>query len=116
MATVTIQANDKNDIFLPDGQNLAVLSGRDACIQNIVQACRMRLAEDLFSTSDGIDYLGNIFLSPPDYDAARKDLSTTILSCPDVIGISVLTIAGEGDTFNFTADIVTIYGPVTVSQ
>lgn len=116
MATSTIQTNENNDLFLPDGQNLVILTGKEACVQNILQATLMRLAEDVFNQSTGVDYFGTVFTPQQSYDAARKSLTTTILGCPDVLGIDSLTITISGNTFNYVANVITIYGPATVSN
>jgi hypothetical protein len=116
MATTTLQTNELNDLFLPDGRNLVLISGEDACVQNIQQAVLMRLTEDIYDQNKGVDYLGAIFSPQVDYDAARKSISSAILGCPDVISIDSLIITIDGDVFNYVAQIITIYGPLPVSN
>jgi hypothetical protein len=116
MATSTIQTNAANDLYLPDGQNLLVISGAAACSQNILLATLMRLGEDVFNQNSGVDYFGTIFTPQVSYDAARKSISDAIMSCPDVYSIQSLTITIDGNTFNFSANVVTAYGPLTVSN
>src|SRR5579864_7544318 len=115
MSSLTIQTNSVNDLYLPDGRNLFLLSGIDACVQNVQQACLMRLGEDVYNTSTGVDYFGTIFTPQQNYAAARKSIIDTILSVGDVISVDSLTIAIEGNTFNFVAAIITTFGPTTVS-
>lgn len=115
MATSTIQTNENNDIYLADGQNLVILTGEDACVQNILQATLMRLGEDGFNQTAGVDYFGAIFTPQVSYDLARKSISNAILGCPDVYGIESLTITISGNTFNYVANVVTAYGTLTVS-
>ncbi len=115
MATSTIQTNANNDIYLADGQNLVILSGEAACVQNILQATLMRLGEDGFNKAAGVDYFGAIFTPQPSYDAARKSIANAILGCPDVYGIDSLTITISGNTFNYVANVITAYGTLTVS-
>lgn len=116
MATLTLQTNENQDLFLPDGRNLFVLTGVAACAQNILQKTLMRLGEDIYNVNNGVDYFGTIFTPQRDYDAARKSLSGAILSCPDVLSIESLSISIDANTFSFVADIMTIYGPLTVSN
>jgi hypothetical protein len=116
MATSTIQTNDNNDIYLPDGRNIFIMSGEAACEQNIRQATLMRLKEDIYNQNNGVDYFGTIFTPQQNYDAARKSLSTVILACPDVLSIESLTITITANTFNYVANVVTIYGPLKVSN
>ena len=116
MASTSIQTNANNDLFLPDGRNLSLITGAAACVQNVEDACLMRLGEDVHNTLKGIDYFGTIFTPQPNYDAARRSISNAILSVQDVLSIDSLTITISGNTFSYTADIVTIYGPVTVGS
>lgn len=116
MATSTIQTNANNDLFLPDGQNLVILTGRAACQQNILQATLMRLAEDVFNQTSGVDYFGTVFTPQQSYDAARASLISNILACPDVISIDSLSITITDNTFIYTANVITAYGLITVSN
>lgn len=116
MATTSLQVNGNNDLYLPDGRNLSVLSGVAACSQDIRLKTLMRLGEDIYNTANGVDYFGTIFTPQRDYDAARKSLSDAILSCPDVLNIDSLTIGVVGEVFSYTANVMTIYGPLTVTN
>lgn len=126
MATSTLQTNEVNDLYLPDGRNLVILSGAASCQQDILSATLLRLTEDTYNQNNGVDYLGSIFGTQPNYDAARSSLSNAILNCPDVISIEslVITIApqinpnsGLTETaFNYVAQVMTIYGQLTVSN
>lgn len=115
MATQTLQTNENNDLFLPDGRNLVILSGQAACEQNLLQKSLMRLGENQYNTADGVDYFGTIFTPQPNYDAARQSLSSNLLECPDTLQINSLTITIDEDEFDYVADIQTIYGSTTVS-
>ena len=115
MATSTLQTNDLNDLFLPDGKNLVVITGVKACEQSILEATKMRLSEDIYNTLKGVDYLGLIFTPQPDQDAARQSIVNAILSCPDVISIESLSISITDNSFNYQANINSIYGPIPVS-
>lgn len=116
MTTSTLKTNELNDLYLPDGKNLQVISGVEACQQNILHATLMRLGEDIYDKLAGVDYLGLIFAPQQDYDAARTSLSNAILACPDVLSIESLSISIDGDSFNYVANINTIYGPIPVSN
>lgn len=116
MSTATIQVNENNDIFLPDGRNLNILQDAPACAQSVRQAGLMRLGENIYDQLDGVDYLGTIFIGTPDYDAARQSIANAILKVPDVIGIQSLIIDIQGDVLYYNADILTAYGKLTVSN
>lgn len=76
----------------------------------------MRLGEDIYNVNNGVDYFGTVFTPQQNYDAARKSLQTAILAVPDVLSIESLTITVDVNTFNFVAEISTIYGQATVTS
>lgn len=115
MSTATFLCDDHNDLYAPDGRNLVLITGATACAQNVTQKMRMRLGENQFNVSDGVDYFGTIFTPQPSYDAARKSIADNILACPDVLSIEQLTITIDGDSFNYEATISTVYGLQQVS-
>lgn len=115
MATQTLQCNANNDLYLPDGRNLVLISGAQACSQNLQQRTLERLGENQYNTNEGVDYFGTIFTPQPDYDAARQSLSENLLACPDTLQINTLSITIDGDKFDFEADVHTIYGSTTVN-
>lgn len=110
MAVSTIQMNSENDLFLPDGRNLVVLSGAAACLQDILSKTRMRLGEDVYNVNNGVDYLGKVFTPQPDTSAARKSLIDNISAVPDVLSVDQLDVSIANNTFSFEAQVMTIYG------
>lgn len=116
MATLTLACNGNNDLYLVDGRNLGWLTGAEACAQNLTQKASMRLGENQYNTTDGVDYFGTIFTPQPNYDAARQSLATNLLRCPDTLSIESLAITIDGDVFEYEAYVHTIYGPVTVND
>jgi hypothetical protein len=109
MAISTLQCNDNEDLYLPDGRNLMLLTGQDAVVQSVRQRCKMRLGENQFNTQEGVDYFGSIFSPQPNLDNAFVSLSNAILSTPDVLSIESLTINVSDGVFNYVANITTIY-------
>jgi len=115
MATTTLKTNDLNDLYLVDGQNLAIISNVDAVLQDVRSATLMRLGEDIYNTSSGVDFFGTIFTPQQNYDAARESISNAILSSPDTISIERLDVTIASETFSYQAFINTVYGPIPVS-
>jgi hypothetical protein len=115
VAITTILVNDNEDIYLPDGRNLTIISGKDACAQSVRQRTKMRLGENQYNVNEGVDYFGTIFAPQVNYDAARKSISDTIMTTPDVISVEQLTITIDGNTFEYEADVMTIYGQIPIS-
>jgi hypothetical protein len=115
MAITTLQCDENEDLFLPDGRNLVLLSARDAVVQGVRQRTKMRTSENIYNVSEGVDYIGSIFSPQPDFDTARKSISNAILSCPDVVSIESLVITIANNAFSYVAQIIDIYGPLTIS-
>lgn len=116
MATSTLQTNSKNDLFLPDGRNISIITGVTALAQVCRSSGLMRLEEDIFDLTKGVDYLGKIFGATPDLDSARVSLSNAITSHVDVLSIQSLSMGLNGNTLEWVAQILTIYGTVEVSS
>jgi hypothetical protein len=116
MATATLQTDDNNDFYLPDGRNIALLTGALAVQQDIESAVLMRTTEDVYDTNNGVDYFGAIFTPQPNYDSARLSISNAITKVPDVESIDSLVITIDGNDFDWHADVVTKYGPLKVSS
>lgn len=114
MSTTTIQCDLNEDLVISEG-SLVLLTGSDACVQNLRQRTRMRLGENQYNTSDGIDYFGAIFTPQPSYDAARISIEQNLLACPDTIAVDSLDIEISDNEFNFTANVRTQYGSSTVT-
>lgn len=114
MTTSTFLSDENNDMFLPDGRNISLVTGGLACAQNLKQRSLMRLGENQYNTNDGVDYFGTIFTPQPNYDAARRSIAQNLLACPDVLSIDSLDITISGDVFNYIANVHTLYGPINV--
>jgi len=114
MTTATLQMNDENDLFLPDGRNLVVLNGAPACLQDILSKTRMRLGEDIYNVNNGVDYFGTVFTPQPNDGAARKSLIDNIKASPDVLSVDQLIVSIGKNTFNYEAQIMTVYGLKTL--
>ncbi len=110
MSTLTIQTDENNDIFLPDGQNLSLLTDAAATVQSSRQKCLMRKTEDIYDQNNGVDYFGTIFTPQQDFDAARKSIIDNLMSVPDVPSAESLVIDIQGEKFIFESQIMTIYG------
>lgn len=114
MTTSSVKVNENNDIFLDDFHNVVLIEDLEACTQDVRLATLMRTGEDVFDVRAGVGYFEFIFSPQQDYDAARKSLSDAIMSSPSVISVEELLITIEGEVFTYTAQVMTIYGQLTV--
>ncbi len=116
MATATIKTTENNDFYVDEFNNMVFIEGVDACAQDTRSNCLMRVGENIFNVREGVGYFEYIFAPQQSYEEARKSLATAILASPDVISIEQLTITIDGEVFNWSARVMTIYGPVTVKN
>lgn len=114
MSTSTIKTNSNNGFFLDESHNLVMLTGIDAVTQDVRAATLMRSTEDPYNQNAGVKYFEFIFTPQQSYDEARKSLAANIMASPDVTGINQLTIDISGEKFTYVAQVMTIYGPLTV--
>lgn len=116
MATSTIMINSNNDLYLPDGRNLVLLTGTEAIAQDVRCATLMRKGEDVYDVLSGVDYLGYIFTPQPSYDDARRSIALNIESSPDVLSVDSLTMTITENTLTYEAEVRTIHGKITVGN
>lgn len=116
MPLTTLQTNGNNDLYCPDGQNLVLIEGEDALVQEVRLAGLLRLGEDIFNTLSGVDYFGTIFAAHKDLDGFRVSLVNAITGFDDVISINQLTITDSNNQVIWTAEILTTYGTTTVTN
>lgn len=115
MAISTLQTDATNDLQVTNN-NLVLLSGADALAQSCKQATQMRLGENIFLTTQGVDYFGAAFAGVPDVDKFKGDITDAINNISnDVTGVADVSVTQvEGDQLSFTASILSIYGTVNL--
>ncbi|ATW57893.1 putative structural protein [Pseudomonas phage tabernarius] len=116
MTTSTLQIDSNNDLYLPDGRNLVLLTGTEAVVQDVRCATLMRKGEDVYDVLSGVDYLGYIFTPQPSYDNARRSLISNIESSPDVLTVESLTMTVTENTLTYEAKIRTTYGQIAIGN
>lgn len=116
MATSTIKTDENNDVFIDSQGNFVLLSGIDAVLQDVRAETLLRKGEDIYNSNKGVDYFGTIFTPQANYDDARKSLVTACESSPDVVRVDSLTITIESENFEYSAEIMSTYGPLTVTN
>lgn len=116
MATSTLQIDSNNDLYLPDGRNLNLLTDINAVVQDVRCATLMRKGEDVYDVLSGVDYLGYIFTPQPSYDDARRSIIKAIESSPDTLNVESLTMTITENTLSYDAQTRTIYGKITIGN
>lgn len=133
MAIVTIAADLNNDLYLPDGHNLELISGENAVVQGLEQATKMVRGENPFNADEGVGYFDYIFCPVPNYDMFRFDLTQAALSVPDVVSVQDITMtrvpstiqadqnltgvsSSKNDALSYALTVSTIYGKTTIEE
>lgn len=116
MSSRSIAADENGDIYLPDGANVALVTGQDAVIQNVSMATKKILGENPFNSTEGIDYFGTVFNPQPDYDQFRFQLTQAALSVPDVVEVVSVSMSRNESSVEYVMQINSIYGPATVTE
>lgn len=116
MSTSSIQMDSNNDILLDSAGNIVMITDIDAMKQDVRSATLMRLGEDIYNVNSGVGFFEYIFTPQQSYDDARKSLITAITSSPDVISVESLELTIVDNTFEFVAQINSIYGQLTVTN
>lgn len=106
----TFAVNDQRDLYLADGKNLVLTNDQDATGRIVMHRCLMRLGENIFNTSEGVDYFGTIFNADPDLLSFQTSLMDTILATPDVLSVGKFSLSNDKDHVKYIVDITTSYG------
>lgn len=113
--TKTFSTNSKNDLYLGTDRNLVIttdiLAVRDAC----ANAAKTQLGEMYLYSNQGIPNFTAVWSGTPNLLQFEFALRKTILSVADVSEITNLTIVINKDVLNYTANILTIYGLISLS-
>lgn len=109
--TRTFAVDDNNDLFLAAGGNLAIVSDLDAVLLVCAAVARTLLGEMVLAVDRGLPYFEDVFTGQPNAANFEAALRSALLAVDGVTQISSLTITQAENDLNYTAQIVTIYGP-----
>lgn len=116
MSIRTFKTDSNNDLILPDGKNIQIISGEPALQQSTRQYGLMRRGENPFNVNEGVDYMGTIFASPKDLDGGRASLAKALVKHTDVLSIESLTLSEADNEVLWVARLNTIYGTVNTGS
>lgn len=102
----TTQTND----FLVSGRSLAWASNIDAVLLVCRHCAQAILGEMMFAKNQGMPYFETVWVGSPTTAPFEAAFRSRILQIEGVTGIEELTTAQVGDTMQYTATIITVYG------
>jgi hypothetical protein len=110
----TLGVNASNDLYLGPDNNLVLLKGVDAIVQDVRTACLTQLGECVLENGVGLPNFQMIWVGTPDYALWESYLQQTILNVEGVTQVNSVTLAVRNNVLSFTAVIQTIYSPLNI--
>lgn len=110
---ITLSVDENNDIFLGTVKNLAISSDKDALTQACTQATSVLTEELAYATTSGINYPGFVW-SVPDMMLFESNVINALLSLDGVNDVSNFLVTRDGDKMNYTCNVHTIYGDISL--
>lgn len=113
--TQTLGTNVANDIYLGANGNIVILSG----ILGVEGACQTaayaQLGEMVLSVNRGIPNFQVVWVGSPNLAIFEAALRTTLENVDGVQTVKKLTLSVANNELSYEADIVTDFGPTTIS-
>lgn len=111
---ITFDINERNDIYLGNDGNLALVAGENAVKNGCVHYVKALRGEMIHKLDLGIPYWKTTFGRQADiplFEAAFRARLREIEAVVSIVSFSAVLIDGS---LNYTAEIQTIYGSVTL--
>lgn len=113
--TQTFGVNANNDMYVGRDGNLVVVRNLDAVLQYCQQVARTILGEMVLQTDQGIPYFEVVFVGVPNIPQFETALRAAWLQVAHVVRVVSLVTQQIGNTFEYTAVIMTDYGQGTIN-
>lgn len=120
--TTVVAVNDDHDIYIDNTNNLAMFFGDASVahgIEAVSQACKTtslaQLREMVLFTTQGMPSLQSVFNSNPNFAVYRAALIAAMQQVPGVIAVQSIVFTKTGNVLNYSAEIQSIYGELTVN-
>ncbi len=110
----SLATNAKNDIYMDGDNNLAVVRGLAAVIQDCQAAVECQLGEVPLAKQIGVPTLESIWLEwkPAQFEAYARRM---VLLVPNVNAVRSFSITKSGGVAAYTMEIESDFGPATVN-
>lgn len=113
MKTLTI--NQANDLHLRGGQ-IATSTGLEAVMSLCEQAMQGVFKEMVYQQSAGVPYFQLVFTARPNLRQFEHEARRVLLAVSGVTEVKVFTAKRVGETLEYRADIVSIYGQLHITK
>lgn len=112
--TKTFGIDANNDLVI-SGRSMVVLSDLDAILQICAQCAKAILGEMVFNTEGGMPYFETVWVGGPSSAAFEAAFRLRIPQIDGVTEIQELTTGQVGDSMQYSATIVTVFGTGAIS-
>lgn len=113
--SLTIAVDDKNDIFLGAGNNLALVSNIEACKESAQQAAQTQLGEMQYHVDRGIPNFQVLWGGHPSVAQFEAALRRELMKVTDVLDVPELSTRLDGDRVVYSATIKTTFGTAVLN-
>lgn len=120
--TTVLAVNSDNDLYVDNTNNLAMFFGNTSTphgLEAVAQACKTtslaQLREMVLFTTQGMPALQSIFNSNPNFAVYRAALVAAMRQVPGVLSVQSIVFTKTGNVLNYSAEIQSIYGELTVN-
>lgn len=111
---ITLGVDSTNSIHLNNLYSLVILSGKEALAQTLGQISKSQLGEMPYNQQEGIPYMDTVF-QQRDFILFETAMRAAFLNHPEVNYVISFDMSQDGDQFNYTAQVDSIYGTITVN-
>lgn len=111
----TAAINQNNDIYLTPSGNLALKEDLNAMGDIFINKSQTVRGELLFNTEKGIDFMNTIFNSPAEPELFQSELVEQLEDTEETESVYSYTSSVKEGVYEYTADIITTYGNITLN-
>jgi len=112
MAITSIATNARNDMFLADNNNLAMVSNIDAVLQDCEHAMKAQFQEMIYAYNRGMPYMDTVW-QRKNFVQFEGFARSTLRRVNGVKKVLSFAVATNNDVLQYNAVIETIYGEGT---
>lgn len=111
---ITIITDSNNDIHLNNAYSVSFGTGIDAVKASCEYAVKTMMGELIYQGDNGIPAFNIIWSGNPNIPQAENAIREALLKVENVVGVPSVEAFVNGDVFNYTAVIETIFGTTTI--
>ncbi len=111
----TIATDDKNDLYIDAGGNIAILNDIDALANISKNAVLTNAGELSFNKQKGIPYMDTIFADEANIDIFQASIIQTLESLDGVERVSSFSYSVDGGVYSYKVEETTEFGTVVLN-